>query len=163
MFEIKYDFGLNENGRPCIELPEDYDQNPEDKFFAIEIARYYLQMVHARMDDQIYDQNTFEVMGETISLLGQVGDEMAEIQYGNMKTQGELSLMMMDSRYQVMVESIEERDDLPEKDIYYKGKLFDRVEGLKVMVETDENNSADYKHEYFELQNGITNEHWVKL
>jgi len=162
MDNIEYDIGLNENGRPCIELPEDYDHNPEDKFFAIEIARYYLQMVHAKMDDQIYDQNTFEVMDESIRLLGQIGDEMAEILYDNMKTQGELA-MMMDSRYHVLVKSIEERDALPDKDIQYNGKIFDRVEGLKVLVQTDEKNDADYIHQYFELKDGITNENWVKL
>ena len=162
MFEIKYDIELNEDGRPCIGLSEDYEHNPEDKFFAIEIARYYLQMIHANMDETIYDQNTFDAMDDTIQLLGQIGDEMAEIQYNNMKTHGEFG-MMMDNSYHVKVNNIEERDALPEKDILYNNKIFDRVEGLKVLVETDENNDADYKHQYFELQNGITNENWVKL
>jgi hypothetical protein len=162
MFEIRYDIELNENGRPCIELSEDYDHNPEDKFFAVEIARYYLQMVHAKMDDTIYDQNTFEIMNDTIQLLGQIGDEMAEIQYGNMKTQGELG-MMMDSRYHVKVNDIEERDTLPEHNIIYKGKIFDRIEGLRVGVQEYNEKTYQPRIDIYELKNGITNENWVKL
>ena len=32
MYNIEYKIGLNEHGRPCIELPEDYEHRPEDKF-----------------------------------------------------------------------------------------------------------------------------------
>lgn len=161
MHRIDYDIELNESGRPCIALPDEYEQKPEDKFFAIEIARYYLQMVAANMDDQIYDQNTFEVMDETIRMLGQIGDEMAAIQYDMMRNQGELA-MMLDSKYHVMVESIEERDALPDKNIYYSGKLFDRIEGLRVCVQQDKEDGT-WEYEYYELQNGIDNENWVKL
>ena len=43
MHTIEYEIGLNDEGRPFIGLPEDYEQNPEDRFFAIEITRYILQ------------------------------------------------------------------------------------------------------------------------
>ena len=161
MHKIYYDIELNENGRPCIALPDEYEQKPEDKFFAIEIARYYLQMVAANMDESIYDQNTFDVMDETIRMLGQIGDEMAVIQYDMMRSQGEIS-MMMEKRYHVMVESIEERDALPDKDIVYNGKIFDRDEGLRVCVQQDKEDGT-WEYEHYELQNGITNENWVKL
>lgn len=162
MFEIKYSIGLNEQGRPCIELPEDYDQNPEDKFFAIEIARYYLQVVFAKMDETRYDQQTISVMDEGIRLLGQIGDEMAEIQYNNMRSQGELA-MMMAGTYHISVNSIEERDALPEKNILYNNKLFDRVEGLKIMVQTYDAETFLPVLTIYELQNGTTNENWVKI
>jgi len=162
MYEIKYEISLNDDGRPCIELPEDYDQNPEDKFFALEIARYYMQMVAANMDDNVFDQHTFRVMDESIRLIGQLGDEVAAILYDGMRTQGQLSLMM-DSAYHVEVIGIEARDALPEKNIAYSNKLFDRTEGLRVYVNF---NIEDYDSELagvYELKDGITNEHWVKL
>jgi len=162
MYTIKYEISLNEDGRPCIELPEDYDQNPEDKFFAIEIARYYMQMVAERMDDNVFDQHTFRVMDEGIRLLGQLGDEVAEIIYHGMRTQGQVK-MIMDSSYHIEVIGIEGRDALPDKDIVYMNKIFDRVEGLKVYVNF---NIEDYDAELagvYELKDGITNEHWVKL
>jgi hypothetical protein len=162
MYKIEYGIGLNENGRPCIELPEEYEQKPEDKFFAIEIARYYMQMVEANMDDSIYDQNTFQSMDVAIRLLGQLGDEMAIITHEGMRAQGEVSILT-GSAYQIVVESIEERDALPEKNIIYDDKLFDRVEGLKVRVRQLLDNYEEGMSGTYELQNGITNENWVKI
>ena len=166
MYKIEYGIGLNETGRPCIELPEEYDQNPEDKFFAIEIARYYLQMVEAKMDDSIYDQQTFETMDIAIRLLGQLGDEMAQITYEGMQTQGEVALMMAGNACHLHVKSIEERDALPEKDILYGHKLFNRVEGLKVGIVPEENKLTGRPYliaEIYELVDGITNENWKKI
>ena len=36
MYNLEYNIGLTKEGRPCIELSEDYEQNPEDRFFANE-------------------------------------------------------------------------------------------------------------------------------
>ena len=162
MYDIKYSIALNEDGRPCIELDDDYEHRPEDKFFAIEIARYYLQLVEDNMDDTIYDQQTMDAMFNAIQLLGQVGDEMAAIQYESMRTQGQVK-MMMDSAYHVEVLGIEGRDALPDKDIVYYGRIFDRVEGLRVYVNfAIEDWDAELAGVY-ELKDGITNEHWVKI
>ena len=162
MYEIKYGIGLNENDRPCIELPEDYDQKPEDKFFAIEIVRYFLQLTQAGMDESIYDQASFESMDIAIRLLGQLGDEMAIITHEGMRAQGEVSILT-GSAYQVIVETIEGRDALPEKNIIYEDKLFDRVEGLKVYVQYHDDENEKERRGVYELQNGITNENWVKI
>jgi hypothetical protein len=32
MLKIEYEIKLNENGRPYIDLPTDYEDKPEDKF-----------------------------------------------------------------------------------------------------------------------------------
>ncbi len=162
MYKIEYGIGLNENGRPCIELPEEYEQKPEDKFFAIEIARYFLQMTEANMDDSIYDQNTFQSMDVAIRLLGQLGDEMAIITYEGMRAQGDIA-MMLDSTYHMEVTSIEERDALPEKNIIYDDKMFDRVEGLRVYVLQPLEEYDKEKSGLYELRDGITNENWVKI
>ena len=34
MYNIEYEIKLNEQGRPCIDLSQDYEHRPEDKFFA---------------------------------------------------------------------------------------------------------------------------------
>ena len=162
MYRIDYEISLNENGRPCIELPDEYEQKPEDKFFAIEIARYYMQMVAENMDETIFDDHTFRVMDESIRLLGQLGDEMAEIQYDSMRTQGEVR-KMMNPVYHIEVIGIEGRDALPEKDIVYENKIFDRFEGLRVYVNFAIENWNKELAGIYELRDGITNEHWVKL
>jgi len=162
MLKIEYEIQLNENGRPCIELSEDYEDKAEDKFFAIELARYYLQGVHSRMSSEIYDQHTFNVMDDAVRLLGQIGDEMAEIQYDGMRTQGELHLMV-GSPYHIKVNSIEERDELPDKDIVYNERLYDRQEGLRVHIQTYDSETYLPISTIYELKDGITNENWVKL
>ena len=162
MFKIEYGIGLNETGRPCIELPDDYDQNPEDKFFAIEIARYYLQMVQDKMDANTYDQESIEAMDITTRLLGQIGDEMAEITFNNMRAMGETT-MLFDNRYHVMVKTTEERDALPDKNIVYNNRIYDRVEGLKVGLQYYDEETFLPQLDVYELVDGITNENWVKL
>jgi hypothetical protein len=161
MYRIDYKIGLNEQGRPCIELPEDYEHRPEDRFFALEICRYMLQDLLNRRSPDL-DPQTIGAMDEAERLLGQLGDEVSAILYEGMRAQGEL-YMMLDSAYHIIVGSIEERDALPEKDIVYEDKIFDRIEGLIVYVNQpleiyDKEISGAY-----ELKNGITNENWVKL
>jgi len=161
MYKIEYNIGLNEHGRPYIDLPDDYEQRPEDRFFAIEIVRYILQDLLKRKTSSL-DENTINHLEESTNLLGQLGDSIAEILYKSMREQGKFAINS-DSRYHIKVNSLEERDNLPEKDIIYKDKVFDRVEGLKVMIITY--NPSLYSPEYnrYELINGITNENWVKL
>ncbi|MDA3779295.1 MAG: hypothetical protein PF487_03535 [Bacteroidales bacterium] len=165
MYKIEYSVGLNEQGRPCIELPEDYEQRPEDRFFALEVTRWMLQDLLTRRTQDL-DQKTVSAMDEAERLIGQLGDEVADILYGSMKAQGELDLML-DKFYHINVNSIEERDALPDKNIFFNDKLFDRVEGLCVQV----NNTSTYymTHdlmpivEMYKLVGGITNEHWIRL
>ena len=114
------------------------------------------------MTPEKFDQHTIDTMDIAIRLLGQIGDEMAEIQYNNMKTQGELR-MMLDNAYHIIVNSIEERDALPEKDIIYDEIIYDRVEGLKVYVQYPYENYDKEMSGLYILKNGITNDNWVKL
>ena len=161
MYTIRYEIGLNEQGRPCIELPEDYEQRPEDRFFALEIARYMLQDLLSRNTEAV-DSDTVEQMDEAERLLGQLGDEVAEILYGIMRNGAELQ-MAFDCAYHSQVSSIEERDALPEKDIIYEGKIYDRVEGLRVYVLQPLDIYDKEVSGAYELIDGITNEHWVKI
>ena len=154
MYTIRYKIGLNEQGRPCIELPEDYEQRPEDRFFALEIARYMLQDLLTRRTPDL-DSDTVKQMNEAERLLGQLGDEVATILYGVMRNQGEIHLML-DSAYHIEINTFEERDALPDKDIVYQDKIYDRVVGLRVYVKEEWSG-------VHELVDGITNEHWVKI
>ena len=160
MFEIKYEIGLNENGRPSIELPKDYEQNPEDRFFTMEITRYILQdLLNRRTPD--LDSNTVQQLDEAERLLGQLGDEMAAILYDNMRLAAETTLIY-GKKPSITVYSIEERDALPDKDILYDNMLFDRKEGLKVDIMTPMDGGGWYC-DYYKLVGGITNENWVKI
>jgi len=159
MLKIEYEIKLNEQGRPCIDLAPDYEHNPEDKFFALEISRYYLQSVYNKMGSR-YDQHTKEIMDISIRLLGQIGDEMAELIYNDMKIMGDIAVSM-GGNHHIQVSSIEERDAIPEKGFFYKGKIFNRQEGLKVCVR--EIFVELYCDSIYELQGGISNENWAEV
>jgi len=161
MLRIDYKIDLNEHGRPCIDLPPDYAHNKEDKFFAIEISRYYLQTVVARMTPDRYDTNTINRFKENIAFLGQLGDELAEILFHEMRQNAEIAMAMNEGEFNahMWLKSIEERDALGMGWIYYENKAFKREIGLKVMVYVADDDEVSG---IYELVGGITNEHWVK-
>ena len=153
MYKIEYDVKLNEQGRPCIDLQQDYEHKPEDKFFAIELARYILQEVYGRRSAE-FDKEAAKVIETSINLLGQVGDEMAEILWNNMKSLGDFEFILK-KRYHLMVETIKLRNELNEKYIHYNDKIYTRQEGLRVLVLED--------NVIYELQDGTTNENWKEI
>lgn len=164
MHSIEYEIKLNDENRPYIKLLENYEDKPEDKFFAIEIATYIIRNSFNNTSF-VLDDNSRLKLKESLDFLLDVGDNMAKIIFDNMRAAGEIA-MIIDTAYHIEVKSIEERDALPEKNIAYNDKIFDRFEGLKVYVTFDfeKNEKYDSKiHGVYILKDGITNEHWVKL
>ena len=164
MLEIKYEIKLNEQGRPCIDLPRSYENNTEDKFFALEMARYLLQATYGRMTTPPYDANTIEKMKETITILAQIGDEVAEMIWNQMKMMGDVAVTMSSNyNYHIEVNSIEERDAIPENGYFHMGKVFNRQEGLKVLVLNENHDESTLYATIYQLKEGITNENWIEL
>lgn len=135
MHRIEYNIILNEDGRPCIDLSDEYIDKAEDKFFAIELSRYLLQGVYSKRSD-VFDQDTTEKIEMCVNLLGQLSDEMASILWDGMKNLGDVNMMMM-KQYHVKVSTKKDLDNLPEKNIMYADKIFDKIDGLIVLVEED--------------------------
>lgn len=164
MHSIEYEIKLNDKNRPYIKLSDDYQDKAEDKFFAIEIATYIIRNSFNNTSF-VLDEKSRNKLAESLNFLLDVGDNMANIIYDDMRAAGELA-MMIDTAYHIEVKSIEERDALPEKNIEYNNKIFDRTEGLKVYVSFDYQNNEKYDKEIcgvYILKDGITNENWVKL
>jgi len=153
MHTIDYEINLNEHGRPCIGLPPSYKDKPEDKFFAIEIARYVLQGVYNSRSAE-FDEEAAKTIDITIRLLGQVGDQMAELLWNTMKAYGDTE-MVMGRTYYVAVDTLEERNSLAITGILEGERLFLREEGLRVLVRKE--------NKIFELKGGNTNENWVEV
>jgi hypothetical protein len=151
MHNIEYDIKINENGRPCIELPVEYENKPEDKFFVIELARYIIHDVYVRKNAEI-DPETSVNLSLCLNILGQLGDEIATLLWENMKIVGDATIILSGKKTHIVVQNIEERDNLPMKDIFYDGIIYQRREGLRVWVN-------DEKKLYI-LKNGINNENW---
>jgi hypothetical protein len=153
MHTIDYEINLNENGRPCIALPPSYKDKPEDKFFAMEIARYVLQGTYERLSDQ-FDEDAKKKIDITIRVLGQVSDQMAEILWNSMKAFGDTEIAWGRSYY-VSVDTLEERDSLATTGILEGERLYLREEGLRVLVKNE--------NKIFELKGGNTNECWTEV
>ena len=154
MYTIEYDIKLNNNGRPCIELPEEYENKPEDRFLAIELARYVLQDVYTRKSSE-FDPETSVNLSLCLNILGQLGDEIASILWENMKVAGDAIVILNGKKTHIVVQDIEERNNLPIKDIFYEGLIYQRREGLRIWV-TDEK-------KLYELKDGIDNENWSEV
>jgi len=131
MLKIEYKIDLNKSGRPCIDLPMDYEHRPEDKFFAIEMARYFLQSISPKTIG-LLDEHTHNKLNESIGLLGQLGDQMAEIVYNNLKSLGDMH-SMINNDYDFSVETINDLNKLGDR-IITDGKIYEKHQGLKVFV-----------------------------
>lgn len=153
MNTIEYDITLNEVGRPCIDISDETTIKPEDKFFAFEICRYILTDIYNR-GMKNYDTDTVEKIESTITILGQVSDEMAYLLWDEMKTSGNVSLLI-NNNYNMKVNNIEELYNLPKINIQYKDKIFERIIGFRVLVIES--------MEIFELKDGVENINWVKI
>ena len=153
MLKIEYEIKLNEGGRPYINLSKDYDDKPEDKFFALEICRYMLQGVYEHRSAE-FDKETAEKINDCITILAQISDEVALILYNQMKGLGDVTVLF-NRNYHIQVDSIEERNKLNYNGIIFNDKIYARQEGLKVLVLED--------MKIYELQGGIDNENWIPL
>lgn len=152
MNKIEYSIDLNDNGRPCINLPVNYEQRQEDRFFAIELARYVLQDVYNRRSNE-FDKEAEKTIDISIRLLGQVGDQIAEILWHQMVAMGEID-MLIKKPYNFRVNTIEERNNIGEY-IMVNEKILKKQIGLRVFIIENE--------KVYELQDGITNENWVEI
>jgi hypothetical protein len=153
MYTIDFEINLNERGRPCIGLPSSYKDKPEDKFFAIEIARYVLQNTYDRLSEH-FDKDTAEKIDLTIRVLGQVSDEMAELLWNTMKAYGDTE-MILGKPYYVAVDTIEERDSLATTGILEGEKIYLREDGLKVLVKSE--------NKIYRLTGGNTHNDWIEI
>lgn len=153
MHKIEYEIKLNESGRPCIELSKDYEDKPEDKFFAIELARYFLQKIYSRRSAE-FDKETSKNIELAINLFGQLGDEVAEILWHDMKSLGEATFIL-GRNYHIIVDAIEDRNNLSDKGIVQNDKIYMKQEGLKVFVTKET--------KIYELKGGISNDNWEEI
>jgi len=140
MYRIDYEIGLNDSGRPCIDLPEDYEHKAEDRFFAIELARYVLQDVYGRRSAE-FDAEAAKTIDITIRLLGQVGDNIAEILWNQMKSMGEVDVMLK-KPYHSILNTLEELTKVGEY-LITSNKIYKRGEGLKILISE---NSSIYEY-----------------
>jgi hypothetical protein len=153
MLKIEYEIRLNESGRPYIHLPKDYRDNSQDRFFALELSRYMLQMLYARRSAK-FDEESSKAMEATLNTLEMISDEVAVLLRQEMEFLGDTT-MMFQQNYHLKVKNIEERDALNMEGIVRGDKILKRQEGFKVFVEEED--------KIYMLKDGIDNENWIEL
>jgi len=131
MFKIEYNVKIDdETGDPYIDIPVDYEQRQEDKFFAFEITRYVLQDI---LKKGTYNSNPIllKAIQDNFDFISDISDELGSLIVDQMKIAGEIS-MSFDVNYNFKVDTY---NDLLYKNMYhYKDKLFMKVQGLTVYV-----------------------------
>lgn len=86
-FKFVYEVRLNDEGRPYIHLPDEYESTPEHLFMAYELVRFSLFDLMERGNFEILPDKKEEFlkkMGESGHLITQISDELAAIIKGQM-------------------------------------------------------------------------------
>jgi hypothetical protein len=148
MYTINYEIKLNDEGRPYIEFPEDYDHKPEDKFFAMEFARYLLNNVYEKRFLSEDSEQRKEAMGyehfeeakaiteSILESLEHISDEMAYIIKEGMEVTGELLGEVNKHRgYRFTVETLEELESIEGDGIISGDMIYKKEDGVTVLVE----------------------------
>lgn len=150
---IKYNIGIDDDGLPMIILDSDYSDTPENKFFCFQMVNYLLTTIRNRNSNNSDNVSDLLMLDSVIDYLSNINYEMSLIIVDLMRNMGDIS-MTLDVKYNIKVNTLEDRDNLNNYNIVYENKLFDRVNGLKVLVLEDNN--------IYELIDGITNDNWKK-
>lgn len=152
MINIEFDIKINESGRPYVYLSDTYKEKPEDKFYALELATYLMQVIYRKRSEN-FDKGTADAMKITIDSLLMISDEYATLIKGMMFDLG--SMYKLANGFSLIVENIEELYALPKEDIQWEGMLFNRCVGMKVMVKS--------RIAIYELVDGVENDNWMKI
>lgn len=153
MLKFEYQIKLNDDGRPYIDLPEDYQDAPEDKFMAIELTRYILISILNLRGNELPD-NEKKAFISTLDNLEILSDEFAHLLKKQMESMGDVVLNTY-RNYHIMVDTIKNRNNLNYNGIVYKNKIYKRKKGFKVLVLEN--------MKIYELVNGIDNENWKEV
>lgn len=153
MYEFKYEIRLNDNGRPFIHLPEDYNHNVEDRFMALEIARYILFDLSKNKNNSLSGDFVVEI-AKAGNIVGELSDRVADLIKGQMELLGTVKLNNP-RHYDITKNSIEERDAIKYGNFIFGEKILERKEGFRVYVLSTQ--------KIYELKGGIDNNHWIEV
>lgn len=133
-FDLKYDIAVNDYGDVYANLSPESEDRPEDKFFAVELAKYLFITVFK--NKRTWDDISQEDCETTVKTMSIISDQMAMVLKDQFKSSGEL-MKGINTAYMIEVETIDDLKALPEKDILSDSMMLDKYEGLKVKVKSE--------------------------
>lgn len=99
MHKFEYEIRLNEEGRPYVHLPEEFEGIPEHLFMVMEMTRYHIYDLLDRNEskDDLTDESIIKIAeaGDTIR---QISDKYADIIKGMMETKKSIDDLLNDEQ-----------------------------------------------------------------
>lgn len=155
MYSFNYEIRLNDKGRPYIHLLDNHENRTEDRFMALEIARYVLYDL-AKNKKNTLPEHFVEELQKAGDIVGQLSDKLAELIKGQMDLMEGLKRdlhvfanpVKTDEvrNFDIEIETLLGRDNLP---------IGKRIDGLRVLVSENQ--------KVYILKGGIGNNHWTEL
>lgn len=160
MYIFKYDIKLDEDGIPYVHIDESVEDKPEDKFMAVQLTLYQFRQIYEKRRKHFTEEQD-QQMYNAIAFLNSVAIEMGNIMKGLMDTSEEIKEEIKKTKdkplpYDMVVDTIKERNNIPHQNIIYNDKILERKE-KKLKVYVKETNKIYY------LNGGITNKYWTEL
>lgn len=161
MFKFEYEIDLGKDGRPYIKPINGTEKEMkfvEHKYMGLELAR---TIVSQTLQAHLLNPEKRPLPEHEVERLTNLEHELtrfSDIFAVTIREQFELVNIadrMINNSFDVMVDSIEERDGLNYNGFIYDDRIYMRKEGLKVKVL---NNGKIY-----ELKGGIDNQHWIEI
>jgi len=86
MQNFEYEIRLNDEGRPYIHLPKEFEDKPEHIFMVFEMVRYSLYDLLSKNEEKLHlKEETIKQIAEAGNTIGQISDEYANILKGMME------------------------------------------------------------------------------
>lgn len=131
MYKIEYDIKMDENGEMFVKLNDGYQDNAEDKFLVLELAKHLL--------NNTYSQNKYEEPENThflntITFLDSVSYEIGLIIKSQMKETGDL-LKNLNDTFHFKVKSLNELSEIRKPEHQIDDIIYEIYDGIKVLVE----------------------------
>jgi hypothetical protein len=163
MRKIEYDIKFDKEGEAYIVLSPDYEDSTEDKFMLLYLTTNLLEIAYDanREEDKDYEEGDEQILESSIVFLDGITYELSQLLKSEMDVSAEIKKMVGDSEdnkesgpeWDVEVDKIGDRNDLPDHNIIYKDNIYERKENdFKVYVKSTK--------KMYHLVGGITNNHW---
>jgi len=136
-YKIVYEIRIDNDGRPYVHLPEEFDDIAEHRFFSMEMTRYILQEVlrnniqkpqHLKIS-----QSAMDVLEATAQSIGNISDEMALIIKTSMVNNIPINNIFKNIKFDITVYSKPDLENIL-KVFLYNNKFYVRKNNIKVLV-----------------------------
>ncbi len=163
MRKIEYDIEFDKNGDAYVVLSPNYEDSTEDKFMLLYLTTNLLEIAfdaNKKRGGEHVDEHE-DTLENALMFLSGITYELSELLKTEQNVSAEIKKMIGDSEdddevgpeWDVEVDKIGDRNDLPDHNIIYKDNIYERKENdFKVYVKSTK--------KIYHLVGGITNNHW---